>query len=1441
MKIASLKIERFGVWEDLSLPKISRGINVFFGPNEAGKTTLMQFIRTCLYGGADEDRARYIQMALDGRKRRERVVGQNNLEFMRSDPRRVNLNAAELDERSKVPDEIRRFVESSKKPDVVPADAKSVAKNAVNTWIGGAAVLTSDYGEHRLERRYIRREAAYQSAVERKAGFVISDGVFNWSGRFYSLPGLKIAESLIVTGPDGTRVGDYTAKSLTCNLDESTYNGVFAIGLDELQKLGMLNETEAAQMLYRLSVGVDRGAFVQVFQQIVAERNDLLDVKGRPSILENLVEERDCARQNATESAANLREYARLLEERRAVLEATKSLQERLDKAVYQKRLRELAVRVAPTWDERDQARVELHGMGDVPVVEQAAVDQCAVLMDDANSTRAKIKNYRNEYLRKRDERNSIDVDPVLDELAPRVKILEDDLPRLAEIDEKIGRLRDELADLNAKLAEEEARIRSSRDGKFMLTPSALDAINASIVASNMAPEAQLANGANAKNQGQKNSGQQNQNAPSEPTVTLPNKLAEAGLSFKEVEDYKIPARAMRRRRIALQKIKEEFRVVDDKLQGIVAKLEQGLTSHQQKNLTEAIERTGVLVTCLRRRIEVDRRVVEMTAYRKELERQNKVLVANQAVSGVPFYSLCAGAFVGALLFALALFRKVDLVFGLIGLLATIGCVLYKTTVEHRNRLRLEDNQRRLAILIKQFEQAQEEVKKLDDKLVIPVGQPLLSFDVRLQKAKKDLAFFESLVPVEAQWRETTKLFRAKEKSVKDAEENLKNARKRWRAWLKNACLPLTLKPSNVRDLLARVEIADDLRRQIETIDAEIDYLGRERQGIVDRFNVALALVARYQIQETEPVNVIPKLRALLDDHADVLQKRAKLLGEMNSIKKECRSAIALRRRQVREVRDFLTSYAVKSKEELVDAVKRYELYLKRVADLDAVQGKLDAAIADAFPEDELGSLILDPETRDELPVAIENLEKRIDAFNSELKGKLELSGRLGQQADAIAAKKDSIKQRFAAVAADLRLAKMAELWQSRAVAAQMMEDIRRAYEKERQPETLREASRYLKRLTNGFYVNIWTPLGEDLLYVDASNGETLDVAALSRGTRELLFIAIRLALVVSFEKHGVQMPLIWDDVLVNFDYARAETAAKLLVDFAKAGRQIFLFTCHEHICDLFLKLGVPVNVLPIQTDPAKRKFRVLLPKKGNAKKLLSVDVANPGEKEPSFVEETNWEPEKSMVVTPDPDEQKKNEKELIVSENHENELDLRVDDKKNANARVDSLQSDENQQDLYVDDVSEDNPDFNGESFSIEPDRGGKAKFAQSKNITLGDGRARFQPLSEISPTFSAKNVGAGNEFSVAKQDDEENLESAFDGDEPVEYVETEPEDSPIDAYDEKDWNEMFSKHGVSVEPDSDADKSFGEFLDDVQVGDDQAETEDEEYEDEEDELEDE
>ena len=58
-------------------------------------------------------------------------------------------------------------------------------------------------------------------------------------------------------------------------------------------------------------------------------------------------------------------------------------------------------------------------------------------------------------------------------------------------------------------------------------------------------------------------------------------------------------------------------------------------------------------------------------------------------------------------------------------------------------------------------------------------------------------------------------------------------------------------------------------------------------------------------------------------------------------------------------------------------------------------------------------------------------------------------------------------------------------------------------------------------------------------------------------------------------------MPLVLDDVLVNFDAERAKAAAAVLRDFAAAGHQLLIFTCHEHILKLFQSLRAPVSRLP--------------------------------------------------------------------------------------------------------------------------------------------------------------------------------------------------------------------------------------------------------------------
>ena len=60
MKFTDLGIDGFGVWSGLELRDLAPGLNVFHGPNEAGKTTLLEFIRSVLYGFSPNRRRRYL-------------------------------------------------------------------------------------------------------------------------------------------------------------------------------------------------------------------------------------------------------------------------------------------------------------------------------------------------------------------------------------------------------------------------------------------------------------------------------------------------------------------------------------------------------------------------------------------------------------------------------------------------------------------------------------------------------------------------------------------------------------------------------------------------------------------------------------------------------------------------------------------------------------------------------------------------------------------------------------------------------------------------------------------------------------------------------------------------------------------------------------------------------------------------------------------------------------------------------------------------------------------------------------------------------------------------------------------------------------------------------------------------------------------------------------
>jgi hypothetical protein len=192
------------------------------------------------------------------------------------------------------------------------------------------------------------------------------------------------------------------------------------------------------------------------------------------------------------------------------------------------------------------------------------------------------------------------------------------------------------------------------------------------------------------------------------------------------------------------------------------------------------------------------------------------------------------------------------------------------------------------------------------------------------------------------------------------------------------------------------------------------------------------------------------------------------------------------------------------------------------------------------------------------------------------------------------------------------------DAWRERAAVGVLLDEIRDEYEKFRQPETLREASTYMAKLTSGKYKRIWTPLANDILLVDTEDGKSLPVEVLSRGTREQLFVSLRLALVAAFARRGIHLPMILDDVFVNFDGGRTKIAVSVLREFAREGHQLLVFTCHEHVWQLFAGIKADTRRIPDRykrNQPVEMLERLALPEQ-----VADEVVVPQPETEPVFV-----------------------------------------------------------------------------------------------------------------------------------------------------------------------------------------------------------------------------
>ncbi len=1031
MRITDIKIDGFGVWHDLVLRGLSPEVTVFYGPNEAGKSTLMQFLRTVMYGVSPARRERYLPPIAGGRP-------------------------------------------------------------------GGWLKVIGDDGPLTISR--------------------------------YADRGPTDVGKVTVTLPDGEEQGDRLLRESLENVDEATYNNIFAVGIREVQELATLSDTAAAQWLYRLTSGLDRISLYDVIHMLGTTRTRILNSSDEKSELRTLVSQRDQLRGELDELVAKGRRWAQAAVKLRELTDEVDRRQAEVKTLGARARRLELAIHLKPLWAKRDKIDGQLEQFATLRPLEDGtldSLDELKLRIEEHGRQRDVLRGQRHQL---RDEAARLGINDLLVRNGPRLEALLEQVDWLQSVERQAKELAEEVQHLDARLASENERLASEWTGAGKLPPRI--------------------------------------------TSETVEQLAPQGRAIEATEQLLESAR----HELEIHRVGEhQFR----------SQIESAMTGGDKLGLPKDLDAAGDLVAQLRRRLQIEQRIDASVRQADDLQQQAQELVDEQVVPMGLFSWLLAVFVLGFvalgvwwLVPAAALGKYGGWIAGL-GVVAAGFALVVKLIAEQSASTRFDACHRQIELVLDQVDEAEEEQARLDRELPLTEG----SAQLRLQHAERHLAELERMLPVESQRREVASEIEACERRVKLAEEKHAAALANWKAKLRANGLPDTVTAANLAIMAGQCERLAELEARIE--NRRDDMARRQREfAIVSQRIVTLA-------EETglkrEKVNSLEQLDHLAAEYRkqvervtrrDDLRKRAKAMKLEEA--KHAHAAIGFKRR----LGALFAKCGVADEHELRQLAARLdeseELRKKRAA----ATREIAAAIGKHGTEQDFAPLLA-PDTIGRLEHDWESLSTQLEQLDRELKDVLQRRGALVEQQRALAADRSLAAKQIELDVVEEQIKKATRAWRDRATVSLFLERIREDYEQHRQPETLQEASGYLAQLTNGRYTRIWTPLAHDILFVDQADHpsggarQPLPVNVLSRGTREQLFVSLRLALVATYARRGIHLPMILDDVFVNFDAGRTKAACAVLRDFARQGHQLLVFTCHEHVWRMFKDLKVDARRIP--------------------------------------------------------------------------------------------------------------------------------------------------------------------------------------------------------------------------------------------------------------------
>jgi len=451
-----------------------------------------------------------------------------------------------------------------------------------------------------------------------------------------------------------------------------------------------------------------------------------------------------------------------------------------------------------------------------------------------------------------------------------------------------------------------------------------------------------------------------------------------------------------------------------------------------------------------------------------------------------------------------------------------------------------------------------------------PPGEPLDPVLILCETVMEDLHRTEE---TRRKLTEKGEGLRKELEKARDEQETAEEALTIWHErWAISAAMPggnKAIPPDEVNDILdrlqrcfARLKEADDLRKRIAGID-------RDARNFVE--TIASVVEQTAPDLEGEPAEqAVMQLQSMLKqtlEQKTLLDTYTKEIRETENDMAEADAAIRGSEEQIALLRRIAGCGEKDDLEEAERLAREYRQLTKNLAEIESLLLKGAGGLSIAGIEAEAEGV-----HPDELPGRIDSLFREIDKeLDPEIR---RLSEQIGKKRELLQQMDGSGRAAEAAEAAEQvlsRIRRLSDRYIRLKVAATVLREEIERYRSENQDPVLRIASDYFRQFTLGSFSGLRADeddQGRPVLVGLRGDTAIVKVEGMSSGTRDQLYLALRLASLQKRLDASEPMPFIVDDILVNFDDERSRATLKALADLSKKTQVIF-FTHHRHLVEL--------------------------------------------------------------------------------------------------------------------------------------------------------------------------------------------------------------------------------------------------------------------------------